>query len=1355
MCCSGGKVKLPALPEPPSPLKELLDGSHPKSKSFLGRIRRYNAAFQMTSFGAKEEREAGFMPTFKVTGQVYHLIGSLLPEPQEQPQFLQIYFMGDEEEQCDRRLQVTNREEQSVGRAAPPLDRDVILSLQEMLHETNALVRGFRTAMEAPDKPEEFKVVINADKRPAGEHERRYNAPVVNEVAVLMVGDPTKPRDIVIHSRDQRLQRIKDTHRSYDALQYPLIFFMGQDGYAVDIPQVDPRTSDQVGNKTVSCMDFYAYSLMVREGQSNYLLLYRELFNQFLVDMYAKVESERLRYIRNNQTKLRAEQYIHLRDAVVTDGNVQDMGQLVILPSSHTGSPRYMHERTQDAMTYVRNYGTADLFITFTCNPNWKKIQDLLLPGQQAIHRYDIVARVFRRKAVALVNLVTKHQLFGEHRCYMYTVEWQKRGLPHVHLLLWLKEKIRPNEIDSIISAELPDPDEDPALFETIKKQMLHGPCGAFNTSSPCMRDGQCSKRYPKQMRAETQTGEDGYPEYRRRKPEDGGFKTVINQGRNQGMEIDNRWVVPYSPILCKIFDAHINVESCNSIKSIKYVCKYVNKGSDAAVMALQNRNDEVAAFQEARYISSNEAAWHLLGFPIHERFPTIVRLAVHLEDGQRVYFDPTNPQSVQNQTENPKDTTLTAFFKLCQDDEFAATLLYPDVPKFFTWQESSKKWQRRAQGEPVDGHPEVRKGPALGRVYTVHPNNFECYFLRMLLHRVPGPTSFADVKSVEGQVCETYRQACQQRGLLEDDGHWSLTLTEAAVSSSPHQLRSLFAVMLMTCGMSNPAELWEAHKEALSEDIVHRLQRQNPDADVSAAAYNEALILLEDKVLQLGGADGLRVFNLPTPERDQHNLAQEIVRETSYDIPELQSYVEDNEPRLNPDQRSVFNSIEQALGNTDGAIFFIDAPGGTGKTFVLNLLLAKVRQERKIALAVASSGIAATLLKGGRTAHSTFKLPLDLVTNENPVCNVSKTSALAKVLQKARLIVWDECTMSHRRAFEALDKTLRDLRGAEDKLMGGVTVVLGGDFRQTLPVVPKGTRADEIRACLKSSSLWWHVQKLQLSLNMRVHLFGDQSAGQFSAHLMSIGNGQIPLDQEQKLHKLPCGQMVASVNELQNKVFPGIAQNFGDHDWLRERAILAPRNDAVDKINLSLLQTIPGTASSFRSIDTVIDQDQALQFPAEFLNSLMPSGFPPHNLILKVGVPIMLLRNLDPPRLCNGTRLVVKSLRPHVLEATILTGNYKGEDVFIPRIPLPNSADQAIQFKRLQFPVRLSFAMSINKSQGQSLKVVGLNLQGPCFSHGQLYVGCSRVGNPKGLYIYSPKKGLTENIVYHEALQN
>ena len=126
-----------------------------------------------------------------------------------------------------------------------------------------------------------------------------------------------------------------------------------------------------------------------------------------------------------------------------------------------------------------------------------------------------------------------------------------------------------------------------------------------------------------------------------------------------------------------------------------------------------------------------------------------------------------------------------------------------------------------------------------------------------------------------------------------------------------------------------------------------------------------------------------------------------------------------------------------------------------------------------------------------------------------------------------------------------------------------------------------------------------------------------------------------------------------------------------------------------------------------------------------------------------------MLLRNLLPPKLCNGTRLVVKKLMINCIEATIITGSGTGENVFIPRIPIIPS-DMPFQFKRLQFPVRLSFAMSINKSQGQSLKVAGLQLEEPCFSHGQLYVGASRVGSKNNLYIYTPTRK-TRNIVYKE----
>ncbi|KAK4304058.1 hypothetical protein Pmani_023972 [Petrolisthes manimaculis] len=201
---------------------------------------------------------------------------------------------------------------------------------------------------------------------------------------------------------------------------------------------------------------------------------------------------------------------------------------------------------------------------------------------------------------------------------------------------------------------------------------------------------------------------------------------------------------------------------------------------------------------------------------------------------------------------------------------------------------------------------------------------------------------------------------------------------------------------------------------------------------------------------------------------------------------------------------------------------------------------------------------------------------------------------------------------------------------------MGGITVVLAGDFRQTLPVIPKGTKADELKASLKASPLWKHVRKLHLTTNMRVHLFGDQTAGQFAKHLLNIGNGCIPLSQDLQLHQLPCGQMIQTENDLKANVFPDLATNSHNTAWLCERAILAPRNDAVDKINLDLLQLMPGTAESFKSIDTVRDQDQAVQYPAEFLNSLKPPGMPLHNLVLKNGAPIMLLRNLDPPRLCN-----------------------------------------------------------------------------------------------------------------------
>ena len=237
------------------------------------------------------------------------------------------------------------------------------------------------------------------------------------------------------------------------------------------------------------------------------------------------------------------------------------------------------------------------------------------------------------------------------------------------------------------------------------------------------------------------------------------------------------------------------------------------------------------------------------------------------------------------------------------------------------------------------------------------------------------------------------------------------------------------------------------------------------------------------------------------------------------------------------------------------------------------------------------------------------------------------------------------------------------------------------------------------------------------------------------------------------------------TIESLINSVYPGIEHGDKSAEYFLDHTILACKNDEVDEINKAVLAKFPGIEHTLLSADSVQTQDGAVNdyqpYPTEYLNSLTASGLPLAKLTLKPGCPIMLLRNLDPARgLCNGTRMILNQIQPRVLDCTVISGDprFSGNRVLIPRITLtPSNETLPIPLCRRQFPVQLAFAMTINKSQGQSVKNVGLYLQTAVFSHGQLYVALSHCTSASRIKVLLPENcenRRTPNIVYKEVLK-
>ena len=1416
-------MQLPPLHETPAELRRLLTDTRvnlngntvfsEQTQHFQNHIRAYNNAVAFTSLKAQfDERLANTNGPYatRVSGELYHRVAPLMPpleNPNQTAKYAQVYlYDGDD----------MVRRQQNNG---PHLRPDILRTINDILAEHNPFVELFKTAYERiQDNPDQVAGLVLTMGNPAGRDPRRYNRVTGDQLGIVVYGGETEDinpvREFLVHHRQGGLKRVPSWHSCYLPMRYPLIFHHGEQGWHSNIllgdRELDPNNptlraerrdlqlidedeiqplarQDNDGNRIrrgrggtvrVTALMFASYYIHYRPAVFSIIWYCGRLLCELLLDLWLCVEAERLAFQRNNQDTLRAATYSGLQDAVVAElaGDPQRIGRQVILSSSFIGSPRHMREQYHDAIALCVKYGKPDLFITFTCNPRWPEIQSALPEGFSAADNPIIVSRVFQLKLRALLDDLLKNNVLGKIVAYTYVIEFQKRGLPHAHILLILDpdDVLRTvQEIDTVVSGEIPDPEEDPELHRIIKDNMIHT-CSLER----CLNNDRkkCSKHFPKRFAHETFIPDDGYAVLRRR---DNGRTINI-----RGKIYDHRNVVPYNPYLSKRYQAHINVEVCCTVRAYKYLYKYVYKGHDRANVRLERQHgegeqevDEIDRYRDARYVGPCEAVWRLYSFDMHNRNPAIYRLQVcwhtvrsltlqlHLPNQQTILFRDNEPVPIERLNERTKRTMLTEFFacnkavaeKAARGEplEFdCRELLYHEFPEKMVWDGHEHRWRRR------------QKAKCLGRIYYIGPWGGEKFYLRLLLLNVRGPTSFEDLRTFGGVLHDTFREACDARGLLTSDNEWRQAMEQAqANGGTASQLRRLFVYILTNCHPADPLDLWHRNSEHLSDDCAHTLRtKYRIEAPSEEQVLSLCLALIRDLLQKLGS--DLDTFQLPAPHEEFEPVldpATRLIREQqNYNVVELRDRLARHVPTLNQEQRHAYDTLTQAVETGQGGLYFLDGFGGTGKTFVINLVLAKARSEGRVALAVASSGIAGTLLEGGTTAHSRFKIPIKI--EPTSTCNVPAESEHAHLIRAAELVIWDEAVMQHRHVFEAVDRTFRDIR-QDDRPFGGVIMCFSGDFRQILPVIPKGSREQIVNAALNKSELWEHVQVLRLMTNMRLQrpelsALERQQQEEFGNRLLRIGEGTDTVD---NAIKWPVESIVPdnSLRTLASIVFEGITERVFGTDELASRILLAPTNDRVTEINKILLDTMPGESFTSESADEVVDGGEDIH-STEYLNTIDLPNLPPHKLIVKVGAPVILLRNLDHSAgLCNGTRLRIMRCQPRVLNCRILSGRHAGQDCFIPRIPMESAdtSELGFQFKRTQFPLRLAFAITINKAQGQTLGQVGLVLDNPVFSHGQLYVALSRVTTYQNLSLIVPNtdqaraEGRLTNVVWREAL--
>ena len=744
------------------------------------------------------------MAPLRIQGVIHRKMSrSLFPEKSKNPAFAQTWYVDPESNERKSQLQ---------GRSL-----DYLYKL--LIHHNPYIIDTLtiREFMANSENAENISVVYDQKNIPSSVHKGTYNAPAATgttHVGAIYHDDVTadmKKHGLIMENRhDGTLTEVSHLNQNFDPLHFVLMFPTGQSGWTTGIP-------DRSGNGTEqTCLEFYKNRLRIRYeickqtkhhrytiwkhfkgyySASEHMFTIGRLFQEYVIECYTKILDDKYGWIKSSrgQCKIKAASYAGVCDNFA-QGNTQfGVHKKLILPSSFIGSPRDYTQRYQDALALCREHGKPDLFITMTCNINWQEIQDELKPGECWTNRPDLTCRVFAMKLSILLAELEGGKLGAIAKGLISVVEFQKRGLPHAHILIIFDKKLDDaDDFDRYVSAEIPDKETSPKLYELVMKHQIHRPC-QDNPHAPC-RQGKnstaghqdaldhCSKYFPKEFCNCTEGHpDDSYPKYRRRSPEQGGVTGVLPVSSNSKKEIDNSWVIPYNPALLLFLDCHVNVEVTSGIDAVKYIYKYVYKGNDKVFYHMKDSDtpgvtDEPGWSRAARYLTAPESYFCI--FHSCMRFimrPAVCRLAVHVEDAQQVRIptvsgvsnkdheeaeiDHGDDEEQQNEmlehmavavAEGPPASSLTEYFKYCRCnsilDPHCRLLTYHQFPAKYRWKKDDDGdygWVLKKDGNQGG----YRHSKVIGRMYRVVPSQGELYYLRLLLLHTPGCTGYSMLK--------------------------------------------------------------------------------------------------------------------------------------------------------------------------------------------------------------------------------------------------------------------------------------------------------------------------------------------------------------------------------------------------------------------------------------------------------------------------------------------------------------------------------------------------------------------------------------------------------------------------------